>query len=676
MSKNWAICIGINHYYNLQPLQYAVKDAASVRDFFLNEIKFEQVYYFADDSPPIVTPRGEMRSRPTYDNLKRFFREWFQSAPLSVGDNFWFFFAGHGELYEDHDYLLPIDVDPGDIPGTALRVSDIADSLRNCGADNTVLLVDACRDRGKRKGQGFGVEAQKGTITIYSCSPNQSSYEIEALQHGAFTYALLEGLRLQGANNCATVERLDQHLCAQVPALNERYGKPSQTPRTSIEPISKNYLILIPQQATRLQDVMVLKNSAYRAERDDDLDLAQQLWVRVLASSPADQEAVKAIGHIAVKQNQQTTSSSSLPMTAGSRKISAPTSKAQVPPSAPKADQDPMTPRAATPVAKPYPTTVSIPSKSHQQPLQQFRPTIPDGLINRISRRKAIQVLGFTGGGIGTVFLGKSLWPSGSWKLPGLEPDITNDKIAEFNVANVDTQAKNISVERKQAEFRTESIGNGIALNLIAVPGGNFQMGPPDGQGYDDDERPQHKVTVKPFFMGRHQVTQAQWKAVAFLPETGRDLEASPSRFEGDNLPVEQVSWSDAVEFCERLSKQTGREYRLPSEAEWEYACRAGTTTAFHFGETLTSDLANYNATETYGDGPNGKPRRRTTEVGSFPANAFGLYDMHGNVWEWCSDHWHKNYVEAPTDGSAWLSTDKNSAGRLLERRSYRMPLS
>ncbi len=147
MSKNWAICIGINRYYNLQPLQYAVKDAASVRDFFLNEIKFERVYYFADDSPPIITPRGEMRSRPTYANLKRFFREWFQSASLSVGDNFWFFFAGHGELHEDHDYLLPIDVDPGDIPGTALRGSDIADSLRNCGADNTVLLVDACRDR-------------------------------------------------------------------------------------------------------------------------------------------------------------------------------------------------------------------------------------------------------------------------------------------------------------------------------------------------------------------------------------------------------------------------------------------------------------------------------------------------------------------------------------------------
>jgi formylglycine-generating enzyme required for sulfatase activity len=265
--------------------------------------------------------------------------------------------------------------------------------------------------------------------------------------------------------------------------------------------------------------------------------------------------------------------------------------------------------------------------------------------------------------------LGRSLWPSESWKLPKLEPETTNGSISEFNVATVDTQAKSISVERKQVEFHTEDLGNGIALDLMAIPGGSFQMGSPDGQGYDD-ERPQHPVTVKPFLMGKHQVTQAQWKAVFALPKSARDLEADPSNFKGDNLPVEQVSWDDAVEFCKRLSKHTGREYRLPSEAEWEYACRAGTTTAFHFGETLTSDLANYNANYTYGDGPKGQYRQQTTEVGSFPANAFGLYDMHGNVWEWCQDPWHANYVSAPSDGSVWLSAGEN-AGRLLRGGSW-----
>jgi formylglycine-generating enzyme required for sulfatase activity len=133
---------------------------------------------------------------------------------------------------------------------------------------------------------------------------------------------------------------------------------------------------------------------------------------------------------------------------------------------------------------------------------------------------------------------------------------------------------------------------------------------------------------------------------------------------------VEQVSWDDAVEFCQRLSKHTGREYRLPSEAEWEYACRAGTTTPFHFGSTITPDLANYDGNYTYGAGPKGKYREQTTDVGSLPPNALGLYDMHGNVWEWCLDHWHDTYEGAPTDGSAWLSSGESKL-RLLRGGSW-----
>jgi formylglycine-generating enzyme required for sulfatase activity len=130
------------------------------------------------------------------------------------------------------------------------------------------------------------------------------------------------------------------------------------------------------------------------------------------------------------------------------------------------------------------------------------------------------------------------------------------------------------------------------------------------------------------------------------------------------------VSWQDAAAFCKKLSQQTGRTYRLPSEAEWEYACRAGTTTPFHFGATMTTDLANYSGNSTYGNGPKGVYREQTTDVGSFPPNAFGLHDMHGNVWEWCADHWHGNYDGAPTDGTAWLSSDE-SARRMLRGGSW-----
>ncbi len=576
MGKNWAIAIGINDYYNLPPLQYAVRDAESVREFFLSStIGFERVYYFSDTSPMIESPRGVMRSLPTFANLKRFLRERFQKPFLDTGDNFWFFFAGHGELHEGHDYLMPIDADPGNVEQTALKLGDITADLRKCGADNVILLLDACRSQGKRSNQGFGSEEQPGMVTIYSCSPKEASYEIDQLQHGAFTYALLEGLHLQGVKNCATVERLDQYLRYQVPILNQRYGKPRQTPYTAVEPMSKNHLILLPHQSTLLADVQALKIAAFEAESERNLLLAEQLWIRILAVSPADQQAIAGIKRLALV--------------------------------------------SAAPVPAPSPPSTSTGQRDATAPTP-VKPSVPT---------------------------------------------------FEFTVVTVDAQGREANRRPGRAEYRVEDLGNGVKLELVAIPGGKFQMGSPDEEeGRDDAEIPQHWVTVKPFLLGKHPVTQAQWQAVAALPPVNIDLDSDPAFFKGANRPVEQVSWHEAVEFCARLSKQTGREYRLPTEAEWEYACRAGTTTPFHFGPTLTTDLANYDGNYVYGSGPKGANRQQTTDVGSFPPNAFGLYDMHGNVWEWCLDHWHDHYEGAPTDGSAWIEGgDSNS--RLLRGGSW-----
>ncbi|NEP86969.1 MAG: formylglycine-generating enzyme family protein [Okeania sp. SIO2C2] len=168
--------------------------------------------------------------------------------------------------------------------------------------------------------------------------------------------------------------------------------------------------------------------------------------------------------------------------------------------------------------------------------------------------------------------------------------------------------------------------------------------------------------------MGKYPITQGQWRAIASRTDlkVNLDLDPEPSRFKEPyedidrwERPVERVNWYEAVEFCERLSKLIGRKYRLPNEAEWEYACRAGTITPFYFGETITGELANYDASETYADEPRRQHRGQTTPVGKFPPNAFGLYDMHGNVWEWCADDWHDNYQNAPTDGRAWLDSNK-----------------
>ena len=222
----------------------------------------------------------------------------------------------------------------------------------------------------------------------------------------------------------------------------------------------------------------------------------------------------------------------------------------------------------------------------------------------------------------------------------------------EFEVVTVNAQGNEISRGCQSTKFYAENLGNEITLEMVAIPGGTFMMGSTDDEG-DGDERPQHEVTIKPFFAGKFPVTQAQWKAVAALPKVKQSLNPYPSKFKGANRPVENVSWHEAVEFCARLFVKTGRHYRLPSEAEWEYACRAGTTTPFHFGETITTELANCSEDHTWEQ--KAKYRKETTSVGSFQvANAFGLYDMHGLVWEWCADSWHKNYDGAPTDGSVW----------------------
>jgi formylglycine-generating enzyme required for sulfatase activity len=169
--------------------------------------------------------------------------------------------------------------------------------------------------------------------------------------------------------------------------------------------------------------------------------------------------------------------------------------------------------------------------------------------------------------------------------------------------------------------YYTESLddlGEAIPLQMLLIPAGTFMMGSPEDEPKRSQNEAQHEVTVPPFFLGRYPVTQAQWRAVAALPQVKRAIEPAPSHFKGDNRPVEQVSWYEAVEFCDRLQQHTGRPYRLPSEAEWEYACRAGTTSPFHFGKTLTTEVANYLGNDTYADGPKGEFRGEATPVDHF----------------------------------------------------------
>jgi uncharacterized caspase-like protein len=302
MANNWAIVIGINQYRFLQPLKYAKRDAEAMHNFLMQEAKFDRIFLFTDDSPPL----GGKFTDPLRANLLRVLRQIFEKPFMKDGDNFWFFFSGHGIPHNGQDYLMPQDGDPENIENTGISTNTITNYLRGCGADNAVMILDACRSGGKKSGEGIGrqteVEArQSGVISLFSCSPNQYSYELEAIKQGAFTHALLEGLGIRGQR--ATVERLDQYLEHRVPELvSQHLGKVQQTPYTIAEPLNRSHLILMPKYA-KPTDIDKLKNDAYRAQVNRDWDLAKRLWIRVnAAASGLDIDAVKAIERIVQEQ--------------------------------------------------------------------------------------------------------------------------------------------------------------------------------------------------------------------------------------------------------------------------------------------------------------------------------------------------------------------------------------
>jgi formylglycine-generating enzyme required for sulfatase activity len=214
----------------------------------------------------------------------------------------------------------------------------------------------------------------------------------------------------------------------------------------------------------------------------------------------------------------------------------------------------------------------------------------------------------------------------------------------QFASVKLDSYGKIVDRPIRQAEIFTEDLGNGTSLKMVKIPARKFMMGSPaNEENSRKDESPRHQVKVPEFYLGQTLVTQGQWESL---------MGSNPSEFKGDSkLPVDSVSWLNVMDFCQKLSQKTGRTYRLPSEAEWEYACRAGTTTPFAFGGTITSAVANYDA--SFEKAAKVDYREKTTVVGSFPANLFGLYDMHGNLWEWCLDEWSDNYQDAPNNGSA-----------------------
>jgi formylglycine-generating enzyme required for sulfatase activity len=211
-----------------------------------------------------------------------------------------------------------------------------------------------------------------------------------------------------------------------------------------------------------------------------------------------------------------------------------------------------------------------------------------------------------------------------------------------------------------------------VPSDMVRIQGGTFTMGSPASEANRDSDEVQHRVTVSSFYMGKYEVTQKEYAAL---------MGTNPSNFKGDNLPVEMVTWYDAVNYCNARSRSEGLTpaytvsgtnvtwnrsatgYRLPTEAEWEYACRAGTTTPFSMGSNITTNQANYDGNNPYNGNAKGTYRAKTTAVGSFAPNAWGLYDMHGNVREWCWD-WFGDYGTAAQTDPMGVSSGSNRVFR------------
>ncbi len=217
-------------------------------------------------------------------------------------------------------------------------------------------------------------------------------------------------------------------------------------------------------------------------------------------------------------------------------------------------------------------------------------------------------------------------------------------KISYVSV-RLDQSGKVLEQPSGSALIFQEDLGEGVFMRMVQIPAGQFTLGSPATEKERrNNEGPQHLLTVPEFYFGQTLVTKAQWQAV---------MTDNPSHFTGnDKFPVDSVSWLDAQDFCHKLSQKTGRLYQLPSEAQWEYACRAGSLTPFSFGETITPSVVNYNGKYPYADAAQGEFQWNKPLV-SFPPNLFGLYDMHGNLWEWCLDEWINNYNDVFVDGSA-----------------------
>ena len=582
-------------------------------------------------------------------------------AERSPEDLVLFYFSGHGVKDQNRNLFLATPETIKNkkglvVPPTAVAASYLQTQINDSRSEHEVIILDCCYSGAIAKGltakdEGeVNIEAQlggKGRAILTSSTAVQSSFQ----QEGAlsiYTQYLVEGMET-GAADLDNDGRISTDELHQYASKKVQQASPAMTPQFyPVEEGYKIYLARSPQDDPKLR---YRKEAQKRAEKGEFSLIGRRILARLQIELEISTEEAATIEEEILRpyrefqqklqeyeQAFREVVEQAYPLSEFTRKELQDFQKLLE-----LRDEDIIPIEAQfSPSESIVPESDSEPEVIEYESEQIFIESVPESKPKNETKSQP------------------SSKTINNKQLHMLEFDVMTVQVMQAGLFGFSSKVE-LNLSRSQAQYFTEDLGNGITLDLAYILGGSFLMGSPKSEKNSyENERPQHKVTVPAFFMGKFQITQAQWKAIASLPKIKCDLNPNPSNFKGDDRPVEQVSWEDAVEFCQRLSKYTGKEYRLPSEAEWEYACRAGTTTPFHFGDTITTDLANYDGNYTCANGPKGEYRQKTTSVGNFPPNAFGLYDMHGNVREWCQDDWYGNYENASTELNAWFSDISN----------------
>ncbi|MEM8502734.1 MAG: SUMF1/EgtB/PvdO family nonheme iron enzyme [Cyanobacteria bacterium P01_D01_bin.1] len=675
MAKKVALLIGVDDYgMGLKSLRCPTNGVAAMRSVLRNpEIGgFDQVVALMD---PDV---GEMRSR-----ICEIF------AHLKKEDMVLFYFTGHGIKDMSGDFYLTTtqsELFESGRPnaGTAVEAHFLKRELSNSWAERKVVILDCCfgaafadgflamNDSSVDIASHFG---GKGWCVMTSSTSSRYALEQEGESLSIYTRYLIEGLKTGGAaldgQDFISAQNLHDYVKSQIkvaaPAMEpamfnaqegqdiviakvqlnneQRYRKQVQQKvrNGDIGPAGKAVLMewrqrlgLNSMQAKAIEDEIL---QPYR-ERQRHLALyTKALEEEKARAYPLTEVALKDLKELQRLLSLQDEDVRSI----GARILNTPSQS--VPPvftaAAPAPSQNLAPPSGELRNQLP-PTRTYTKRESQPQPVWAASSRTSS---SQTSSSRAVSAQGAPSVAVAVEPPPLKPLPIREWvrskRVKIRASKAINQEVFTFQTIQVNERGDSIKKIRRKATYFTESLGKNVSLDMVRIPAGRFLMGPTVEESENEQHAEQREVAIKEFWFGKYTITQDQWWAVMEREPLSPRSTSSVKRVQKPLQPIENIFWTDAVEFCQRLSQKTGRTYQLPSGAQWEYACRAGTTTPFYFGETLTPEIANYNGNYAYGEGPKGRYRETSTEVGCFAPNAYGLYDMHGNMWEWCLDGWH-----------------------------------